>query len=99
MATRAIEHTHSTAEIEHFIAGFLQGPPEIERVLVSSVDRAVHVWSIVNNIPRERLYSLYDLEETLMGKFPHTHLNFHVIDRRDTPAERLIPGAKALFQR
>jgi hypothetical protein len=79
------------------IAGFMACAPGVERVLVSADGAATHVWSIVNNLPRDGVYHLYAREDLLLDRFPEVPIDFHVVDRRDAPAESLIPGAETVF--
>jgi hypothetical protein len=83
--------------LHRFIAGFMSCAPGVERVLVSADETATHVRSIVNNLPPDGVYHLYACEGLLLDRFPQIPLDFHVLDRRDAPAESLIPGAETVF--
>jgi len=85
------------APFHRLIAGFMACAPGVERVLVSADGAATHVWSIVNNLPRDGVYHLYAREGLLLDRFPEVPIDFHVVDRRDAPAESLIPGAETVF--
>ena len=99
MATRA-ETLPSIEQLGGFVAGFIiQGAPEVERVLVSAGERGFHVWSIVNNISDDRLRNVYRCEGLLIDKYPELTFDFHVLDRRDSPADDLVPGAQTIFSR
>ncbi len=79
------------------IGEFMSAAPGVERVLVSADESATHVWSIVNNLAPSEAHDLYACEDVLLDRFPQIPLNFHVVDRRDAPAEGLIPGAETVF--
>src|SRR5215469_11343195 len=79
------------------IAEVLSSAPGVEKVLVASDEDATHVWSVVNHLPPDQWRQVYQREDVLLDKFPNASLDFHVIDRRDAPADGLVPGARAVF--
>lgn len=83
--------------LHRLIGELLSVAPGVERVLVSTDESVTHVWSIVNNLPLNGVHHLYARENILLERFPQIPLDFHVVDRRDTPAEGLIPGAETVF--
>lgn len=85
------------AELDRFIAGFMSGAPGVERVLVATDENATHIWSIVNNLSPDDVHIVYAREGILLDRLPGIPLDFHVVDRHDSPAENLIPGAKTVF--
>ncbi len=87
----------SPAELGQLIGGCLSDVPGVERVLVSTGDHTTHIWSIVNNLSHDALYRVYACEDALLDRFPGLPLELHVVDRRDAPADNLIPGAITVF--
>jgi hypothetical protein len=69
----------------------------IERILITQDADALHVWSIVSNLPEHAMFRIYDHEAGLVKRFAPLPIDFHVIDRRGASADDLIPGAQAVF--
>jgi hypothetical protein len=84
-------------KLEGFIAGLLSGAPGVEQILIVADENVVHVWSIVNNLSDDQRHHVYECEGKLLDTFPDVPLDFHVVDRRDAPADGLIPGARTVF--
>lgn len=83
--------------LHRFIGEFMSVAPGVERVLISTDESAIRVWSIVNNLPPNGVHHIYACENVLLDRFPQIPLDFHVVDRRDAPAEGLIPGAETVY--
>jgi hypothetical protein len=83
--------------IRRLIGEFMSAAPGVERVLVSSDERAICVWSIVNNLPADKVHQIYACEHILLDRFRQITIDFHVVDRRDAPADGLIPGAETIY--
>lgn len=95
MASAAPAEPHRS--LHRFIGEFMSVAPGVERVLISTDEGAIRVWSIVNNLPPDAVHHIYARENVLLDRFPRIPLDFHVVDRRDAPAEGLIPGAETVF--
>jgi hypothetical protein len=98
IAMSASAYVGSGTSVEGFIVGFLSSDPRVEQVLVSRDEGALHIWTIVNRLPQSDVRQLYGLEGKLLDRFPHAPIDFHIIDRRDAPADNLVPGARQLLQ-
>ncbi len=83
--------------IHRLIGEFMSAAPGVERVLISSNERAICVWSVVNNLPVDEVHQIYACENILLDRFPQITIDFHVVDRRDAPADSLIPGAETVY--
>ena len=61
----------------------------VESLSARRTKRGLETWVFVNNVPREILYAIYEIEWDLMGAFPGIPFDFHVIDRRDRESSSL----------
>jgi hypothetical protein len=84
--------------LDDLIVRQLSSVPEVEQILVSQDEEAIRVWSIVNHLPADRRHCLYACENDLLRRHLDLPLDFRVVDRKDTPADKLIPGARIIWQ-
>ncbi len=73
---------------------------EAEALLVMDRGAEVDVWTVVNRSSPQSRRRLADQQWNLMQVFPDLDMDFHILDRRDEPLDRLVrPNEYDMFIR
>lgn len=74
--------------------------PAVEAILVRDHGWGLDIWTLVHDSTAETRQALADCQWKLMEMYPALDLDFHIVDRRDTPLETLVsPTEYDLFIR
>lgn len=68
--------------------------PGIEAIVARDHGWGLDVWTLVHNSTSETRQALAAQQWELMTRYPELNIDFHIVDRQDTPLESFISPAE-----
>ena len=106
MKALTAKESSSKNKMESFISERISAIPEVEEVILSSEDKSINIWIIVNKLGRDVRKKFYDVRDKILEVLKGFHVEFYVVCRNDvninefcSPKETIQGSAIRFFSR
>lgn len=85
--------------IENFFAENFFAIQEVEAVYFRDEDNTIKVWTLINELDRSIRNRIYEIEFSLMKRFPEIGFDFHVVSRNNRDMGEITPAEMKVIKR
>ena len=81
--------------MESFISERISAIPEVEEVILSSEDKPINIWIIVNKLDRDVRKKFYDVRDNILKVLKGFRIEFYVVCRNDVDVNEFCSPKEA----
>ncbi|MBW1956443.1 MAG: hypothetical protein JRI83_12125 [Deltaproteobacteria bacterium] len=85
--------------IDNFFAEKFFTIQQVEAVFFRDDDNSIQVWTLINELDRSIRNRIYEIEFSIMKRFPEIGFDFHVMSRNNRDIEEIIPAGMKIIKR